>query len=91
MNPEKCPHCGAPEINMPGVLEYKCGSYTTELHEEVDPDRLRRTTQCMQVGYERQIAALRAELDKRKWQPIETAPLDMPLQLGWWELWPEKK
>jgi hypothetical protein len=25
------------------------------------------------------------------WQPIETAPMDIPVLLGWWEEWPALK
>ena len=81
----KCPHCGAEESPRfrparASWIEYECGTGRRSQNEP-------RSSHC----YERQIAALQSELDKRQWQPIETAPLDNPLQLGWWESYPEKK
>jgi hypothetical protein len=33
--------------------------------------------------------ALRNALPQTSWQPIETAPRDEELLLGWWQKWPE--
>lgn len=66
MNTTKCQHCGAPKSGSGiYVIHFTCGTW-----HATPSNSWYRVDQC----YERQIAALQAELAKRQWQPIETAP-----------------
>lgn len=52
-----CPHCGAEHIeDMSGYVEFSCGTLM------VEPEKFRRTHQCVQGSLERQISQLKAEL-----------------------------
>jgi hypothetical protein len=42
-----------------------------------------------QKGFEVGLAAGRAAAGVAEWKPIETAPPDELLLLGWWQKWPE--
>lgn len=68
--PTTCPHCGAEksEESDADIQVFECGTEIIENEWQSIP------SDC----YERQIAALKAELEQakaeRQWRPIETAP-----------------